>query len=329
MMMMKGPGDPRFEAKRFMKSRVILTAAELDLFTIIDEAPSGSSAIASRLQLHERALTRLLDCLVTFGLLAKSEGLYRTSEDGRTLSARHPESVLQSLLHYNHLWNNWSHLTEAVRLGENPHRERSKRREGARLEAFIGTMQVVGRELSGMLAAAYDAARFKRLLDIGAGAATYTIAFLKHNPRLTGVVFDLPDVIPLAERRLRAEGLLERATLAPGDFYAEELPTGCDLALLSAIIHQNSHEQNLDLYRKVHRALEPGGVLLIRDHIMNEERTEPADGALFALNMLVCTDGGDTYTFEETRAGLLQAGFKRVEQVRHGEAMDCLVEATA
>jgi SAM-dependent methyltransferase len=324
---MNGPGDPRFEVKRFMKSRAILTAAELDLFTILDESPSCASALASRLDLHERALTRLLDCLVTFGLLAKSEGLYRTTAEGGTLSARHPESVLHSLLHYNHLWNNWSHLTETVRLGENPHRERSKRREGARLEAFIGTMQVVGRELSAKLAAVWDAGRFTRLLDIGAGAATYTVAFLKHYPRLTAVVFDLPEVIPLAERRLQAEGLAERAMLAPGDFYADELPKGCDLALLSAIIHQNSPEQNLELYRKVRRALEPGGVLLIRDHIMSEERIEPADGALFALNMLVCTDGGDTYTFEETKDALLQAGFKRAEMVRYGDAMDCLVEA--
>jgi SAM-dependent methyltransferase len=324
---MNGAGDPRSEVKLFMKSRALLSAAELDLFTILDESPKDASALASRLGLHERALTRLLDCLVTFGLLAKTGGIYRPSEDGRALSSRHPESVLPSLLHYNHLWNNWSHLTESVRLGENPHRDRVKKREGARLEAFIGTMHVVGRELSAKVAAAYNAARFTRLLDIGAGAATYTTAFLKRNSRMTAVVFDLPEVIPLAERRLREEGLIDRATSAPGDFYTDELPAGCDLALLSAIIHQNSPEQNLDLYKKVHRALAPGGVLLIRDHIMNEERTEPADGALFALNMLVCTDGGDTYTFAETRDALLQAGFGRINLVRCGGAMDCLVEA--
>ena len=141
------------------------------------------------------------------------------------------------------------------------------------------------------------------------------------------VVFDLPEVVPLAERRLRQESLLERATIAAGDFYSDELPVGCDLALLSAIIHQNSPEQNLELYRKVHRALAPNGVLLIRDHIMNEGRTEPADGALFALNMLVCTDGGDTYTFAETEEALLQAGFRSVKRLRYGEAMDSLVEA--
>ena len=141
------------------------------------------------------------------------------------------------------------------------------------------------------------------------------------------MLFDLPEVIPLAERRLRDEGLLERVERVAGDFYEDELPEGCDLALLSAIIHQNSPEKNLELFRKVRRALAPGGLLLIRDHIMNEDRTAPADGALFALNMLVCTDGGDSYTFSEVRRSLLEAGFKNVELVRCGESMDSLVEA--
>jgi SAM-dependent methyltransferase len=232
------------------------------------------------------------------------------------------------MLHSNHQWERWSHLTESVRLGHNPHREPGARRSGERLEAFIGTMHVVGRELSRKLAEAYDLGRFERLLDIGGGAATYTIAFLQKNPRMTALFFDLPEVIPIAERHLRDEGLLERVELVAGDFQVDELPGGADLALLSAIIHQNSPERNVELYRKIHRALAPGGRLLIRDHIMNEERTEPAAGALFALNMLVCTDGGDCYTFGEVRNSLLKAGFAKVELVRCGEAMDSLVEAT-
>jgi len=188
-------------------------------------------------------------------------------------------------------------------------------------------MHVVGRELSHKVAQACDLSRFERMLDIGAGAATYTIAFLKQNPLMSAVLFDLPEVVPLAERRINDEGLRERVELVAGDFYEDELPSGCDLALLSAIIHQNSPEKNLDLYRKVRRALAPGGVLLIRDHIMSEDRTEPADGALFALNMLVCTDGGDTYTFAETEEALLQAGFRSVKRLRYGDAMDSLVEA--
>jgi SAM-dependent methyltransferase len=319
--------DLRSDIKHFMNSRAVLTAAELDLFTELDRHPATAAELAARLLLHERATTRLLDCLVANGLLAKSDGRYHPAEQAAALSARHPETILPSVLHLNHLWGRWSHLTESVRLGQNPHREPDKRREGARLKAFIGTMHVVGRELSHNIAQAYNLNRFTRLLDIGAGAASYTIAFLQQNPRMRAVLFDLPEVIPLAKRRLRDAGLQDRVELAAGDFYQDELPSGCDLALLSAIIHQNDPAQNLDLYRKVRRALAPGGVLLIRDHIMNEERTEPADGALFALNMLVCTDGGDTYTFAETEQALLEAGFSSVKQIRCGEAMDSLVEA--
>jgi SAM-dependent methyltransferase len=115
--------------------------------------------------------------------------------------------------------------------------------------------------------------------------------------------------------------------LVAGDFYHDELPKGCDLALLSAIIHQNSPQENLDLYRKIHQALVPGGKLLIRDHVMDPGRTFPPQGTLFAINMLVNTKGGDTYTFEEIEDALETVGFERVEMLRKGERMDCLVEA--
>ena len=105
------------------------------------------------------------------------------------------------------------------------------------------------------------------------------------------------------------------------------MPEGCDLALLSAIIHQNSPEENAQLYAKIHAALVPGGTLLIRDHIMDPSRTKPPAGAMFAINMLVNTRGGDCYTFQEVEKGLEAAGFAHIRQVRRGGAMDCLVEA--
>jgi hypothetical protein len=132
----------------------------------------------------------------------------------------------------------------------------------------------------------------------------------------------------MAEERLRAEGLSDRVTLAAGDFSRDELPSGCDLALLSAIIHQNSPAQNLDLYGKVFRSLSVGGSILIRDHIMDESHTLPANGAIFAVNMLVGTAGGDTYTFGEIKEALEKAGFAEVCLVQPGgEVMDGLVEA--
>jgi predicted O-methyltransferase YrrM len=314
------------EARGFTKSRVILTAAELDLFTRLDESAGSAEELAKGQELDLRALTRLLDCLVTLNLLKKDKGVYSPTESGSFYSSRHPETVLPMVLHLNRLWRTWSDLTDLVRTGGRSQEEPGLRMAEEDCKSFVGAMHVVGRELSAKIAADYDLSRFKRMLDIGGASGTYTIAFLRKNPTLTAVLFDFENVLAMARERIAEEGLQERVELVKGDFYRDPLPTGCDLALLSAIIHQNSPEENLSLYEKVFSALVPGGTLLIRDHIMEESRTVPPAGALFALNMLVNTRGGDTYTFREVEEQLHRAGFVDVKQVRHGMEMDCLVE---
>ena len=315
------------DVRGFLKSRVILSAAEFDLFTRLDGQRATTDDLVAELNCDRRALTRLLDCLVTFQLLFKEDGLYQTTERGSYLSAKHPKSELPMVLHLNGLWATWSGLTETVRTGTNPNRKPVNERSKDSLKDFIGAMHVVGRALSREIAESYDLSPFKRLLDIGGATGTYTIAFLEKNPKMTAALFDMPEVIPWAEESLGEEGLLNRVELVGGDFYKDDLPTGCDLALLSAIIHQNSPEENIQLYRKIHRALLPGGKVLIRDHVMDPNRTHPPQGTLFAINMLVNTKGGDTYTFEEIRDTLKEAGFVDAKMVRKGERMDCLVEA--
>ncbi len=315
------------EARSFMKSRVILTAAELDLFTRLDEKPSGAKELAQHLELDEAATTRVLDCCVTFGLFEKKKDHYHVTERGAFLSSHNPETVLPMVLHMGHLWATWSCLTDIVREGRGAQRGPGLPFNEQEWKAFVGAMHVAARGLSIEIADVYDASRFKRLLDVGGASGTYTIAFLKKNPAMTAVIFDLEDVIPMAEERIKSEALDHRVQFVAGDFYENDLPEGCDFALLSAIIHQNSVEENLNLFRKIHKALPPGGTLLIRDHIMDESRTRPPAGALFAINMLVNTKGGDTYDFQSVKDMLEQADFKDVKFLRTGEKMDCLVEA--
>jgi len=311
----------------FMRSRIILTAAELDFWGCLRERAYTGEELADRLGLDPRGTSRVLDCLVGFGLLEKEGGRYRVTDEGARYASNHPESVRPMLLHMIRLWENWTSLTDVVRRGTPPERKPGTGMSEESRRAFIGAMHAVGRDLSVDVAGGYDAGRYKKLLDIGGASGTYTMAFLKKNPGLKAILFDLDSVIPMARERLSAEGLLDRVELVAGDFYRDELPRGCDIALLSAIIHQNGGEENLELYRKVFRALEPGGTLLIRDHIMDETRTKPPAGAVFAINMLVNTSGGDTFTFEEVKAGLVEAGFTDVALVRRGERMDGLVEA--
>jgi SAM-dependent methyltransferase len=325
---MKPETDIISDVRRFMKSRVILSAAELDFFSKLDENFVSAKELAEMLGLDERATTRILDCLVTYDLLEKENTHYRTTAKGSHLSSLNRESVLPMIKHMNVIWDNWSRLTDVIKKGTNPYLKPVVDPESKEdRNAFIGAMHVAAKNISAKIANAYDLSAFKQLLDIGGGSGAYTIAFLKRNPQLNAVIFDLKSVIPIAKEKVGENNFQDRVHFVGGDFYVDDLPSGCDIALLSAIIHQNSPQQNIELYRKIFHALDPGGTLIIRDHIMDESRTNPPAGALFALNMLVNTQAGDTYTFAEVKDTLKTAGFEEIKLVLTGKEMDCLVEA--
>lgn len=309
-------------ARGFQESRVLLTGAELDLFTALSKEALTAEALAVRLGADLRALRVELDALAAMDLLVKADDTYRTSPDASCLSADAPDSIHPMLLHAATLWHRWSNLTRKV--GGTPLPERPPE-EATR--AFIGAMHVVSAPGAEGMVKAVDVGSARRLLDVGGGPGTYTAAFLRAAPKLRATLFDLPPVVEIARERLWAAGLLQRVTLAAGDFEKDPLPPDHDLAWLSAIIHQNGPKQNEALYARILAALVPGGRLVIRDQIMEPGRTRPLAGALFAVNMLVGTQQGGTYTFDEIKAGLERAGFTRVCLLRSGDRMDSLVEA--
>ncbi len=310
-------------ARGFWEPRVLLTAAELDLFTLLSDEALTVEKIANRIGAEVRPLTILLDALSAMALLVKQDGKYRAEPAvASLLDSRQEGSLLPMVLHANNLWNRWGPLSNIVC---------TKRQESADqdkwLTSFIGAMHVVGAPQADRIVTLVQPGQAQRLLDIGGASGTYTLAFLKHSPGLRATLFDRPPVVELARKRISQAGFQERVTLAGGDFYQDPLPSGHDLAFLSAIIHQNSQEENLALYRKVAEALLPGGRLVIRDHILSEDRTSTRAGAMFAINMLVGTAGGNSYTFEEIKGGLLAAGFERVNLMQLDQRMDGLVEA--
>ena len=309
-------------ARAFQESRVLLTGAELDLFTLLEEGALPAGTIAARLGADLRALTIVLDALSAMELLVKENGAYRTAKDAACLSAGAPDSIHPMLLHAAGLWDRWSGLTRQV--GGTP---LSARPPADVTRAFICAMHVVSAPQAARLVAAVGPGDAGRLLDVGGGPGTWTSAFLRAAPSLRATLFDLPSVVEIARARLAEDGLLDRVALVGGDFDTDELPSGHDLAWLSAIVHQNGPAENDALLGRVFRGLAPGGRLVIRDHVMEPDRTRPRAGALFAVNMLTGTKHGGTYTFDELRAGLERAGFVRARLVGAGERMDGLVEA--
>ncbi len=314
-------------ARSFMESRILPTAAELELFTILSPEPLTAKEAAHRIRTDLRALTILMDALSAMGLLSKEGSTYRCPPPvSSALSSQSPESVLPMVMHAAHRWSTWSGLTSSLQ-GKGMPEGTSDSFNEKEMRDFIGAMHVIAAPMAPRIVAAVNPKGAKRLLDIGAGSGTYTLAFLRIAPEMRATLFDLPAVIEMARKRLGEAGVLDRVHLVGGDFYKDEFPSGHDLAFVSAIIHQNSPEQNLALFAKVYRSLTPGGRIVIRDHIMDPDRLRPKDGAIFAVNMLVGTSGGNTYTFDEIRSWLEETCFIKAHFIQQGERMDALVEA--
>ena len=315
-------------AHGFMESRILLSAAELNLFTLLSAKPLTAKEINDKVKGDLRALTMLLDATAAMGFLQKKDEAYFCEpETAEYLRDDSPVTILPMVLHMASIWTPWSQLTDIVEGRILPSRNTDFSFHGKELEAFIGAMHSIGEPMARRITADVNPVGAKSLLDVGGGSGTYTIAFLRAATELKATIFDMPSVIEMARARLKSAGLLDRAQLVCGDYNRDELPGKHDIVLLSAIIHSNSHEQNLRLYEKIFRVLVPGGRLLIRDHVMDSDRVRPRAGAIFAINMLVETMGGGTYTYDEIASELAEAGFVNIRMLREGEQMDAVIEA--
>jgi SAM-dependent methyltransferase len=316
-------------ARSFQPMCVLAAGAELGVFDALAGGGLDARALAAKLQADPRATAILADAMAALGLLTKQGSQYAAAPGlGDVLTRGGPGSVLTMVRHQANCLRSWAQLARVVQTGAPAARPPSILGEEADLETFIEAMNDISRSMAPPLVKALGPLRFGHLLDVGGGPATWTIAFLRAFPAATATLVDLPDVLPIARRHIDAAGMSARVRLVPVDLESDQpLPAGADLAWVSAIVHMNSRQENRDLFAKVHAALAGGGRILVRDILVDESRTVPADGALFAVNMLVNTPGGGTFTFEELRDDLLAGGFRDPSLLLKGQAMDSVIGA--
>ncbi len=311
-----------------MAACVLGAAAELDLFTLLAHQPATAAELAERIGANLRCTEVLLDAAVSLGLLDKAEGAYRTPAPLVPLLTMGAEqTVLPMLLHRMNILRGWTELAWTAKTGVPFPRRASIRGPIADREAFVAAMHTASGPIADEIVAAWGPPPFRHLLDVGGASGTWTLALLRAAPDARATLFDLPDAIAQATGRIGRAGCADRVTLAPGDFYRDELPKGADLAWLSAIVHQHSRSDNRELFRKIHRALEPGGTIAIRDVVMSPDHTQPTFGALFAINMIVNTEGGGTFSFAELAEDLQAAGFVDPQLALKTDTMSSIVTA--
>jgi predicted O-methyltransferase YrrM len=293
----------------FQESRILLTAVELDVFNAIGTGATAPET-AARIGGDPRATGMLLDALVSLDALEKSGDTYRVTPESAKFRTARP-----GMMHTVNLWDSWSTLTASVRAGTAVRKPGVEANETEWTKAFIGAMHANASQQARQLVQAVGTAGVRRLLDVGGGSGAYAIAFAQASMELQAEVLDLSQVTPIAERHIREAGLEDRIKTRIGDLTKDDFGGAYDLILLSAICHMLSEEENLDLLRRSARALAPGGRLVIRDFILEPDRTAPRHAAIFALNMLVGTRRGNTYTEAQYTEWLRSAGFSAVRRL--------------
>jgi SAM-dependent methyltransferase len=309
------PNTIREFAASFQKSRILLTGFELDIFTNIGESGTSSSQVAYKLNLDQHACERLMNALASLGFLIKQNNLFFNTAESFAFLSKKSSDYLGGLMHSNHLWNTWSKLTQVVKTGKSANPSEINERGEDWLFPFISAMHDRAKKQAPQQLAGIDLSAIKSVLDIGGGSGAYSMEFVSRKSEIEATVFDLPNVVPITKKFLDKEGFSNKVKTYAGDYTTDDLPEGFDLVFLSAIIHSNSLEVNKYLIKKCFKSLNINGKIVIHDWIMNNDRTQPASGAVFAINMLVGTEAGDCFTEQEVSEMLVAAGFTDISRI--------------
>jgi len=303
-------------ARAFQGSRILLTAFELGVFDALADGAKDSTSIAVQLQTDERATDRLLNALCVLGLVKKTENLFSNSVAAEKHLVADKEGFMAGLGHMNNLWDSWSELTGSIIRDNKSIKKSKEKKESQRSKSFIGAMHTRAKISAPPIVAQIDLTGVKKVLDVGGGSGIFSMQFVKSGKDLKATIFDLPHVVELSRQYVVATGLASSIDFLRGDYNkTDSFGSGYDLAFLCAVIHINSPAQNISLIQKCYKALNPGGRIVIQDFIMDDDRLNPGHGAMFAINMLVNTPSGDSYTETEITQWLTQAGFGHIRKL--------------
>jgi predicted O-methyltransferase YrrM len=289
-------------------------AVRLDVFSAIGDKAVSSESLARRLSCDLRAMAMLLNALSAMGLLRKEQEQFRLVEaSARFLVQSSDRYIGHMISHHHHLAPSWAFLHEAIQSG-GPLRKRVSAEAEQRREAFLMGMFNIASMQAPQVVGRIDLSGRRRLLDLGGGPATYAIHFCLANPDLRAVVFDLATTRPFAEKTIARYGLSDRIRFAAGDFQQDEIKGSYDAVWLSHILHAEGFDDCRRIVTRAAAVLESGGVMIIHEFILEESMDAPLYPALFALNMLLGTPHGQSYSESQLREMMQQAGITKIRR---------------
>jgi ubiquinone/menaquinone biosynthesis C-methylase UbiE len=298
----------------YQRSRVLLSAFELDLFSAIGTDEKTAKEVAMYLDTDAQATERLMNALCAMELLEKTGNKFSNSKVALRYLVKSKPEFMSNLKHYNYLWTTWSTLTESVRKGTAVYPQDASTMSQDRIEALVEAMNWRAKWMAADTAKSIDLSHTNALLDLGCGSGLYAMEFKNAKPSMKVTVFDLPNVVPITKKYLREDGFANKIEVLEGDFRYDSFGKGYDLIFLSYVVHMYSIWENIDLMRKVYDALTPRGTVVINEFIIGDDRTSPDFHTLFSLNMLVNMRSGDIYSYSDVWVALKEAWFSTIEK---------------
>lgn len=296
----------------FAPSRVLVAGVDLEVFTHIANGHNTSKEIANAASTDPRGMRILLNSLASLNFLTKSNGTYGlTPISEKFLVKGIPTYYGDFVPHVDMLWESWRDLTNIVKTGK-PFTP-VEREEG---ETFF---QKLVPQLFPMSYPAANVAAKKlgmknsNILDVAAGSGAWGIAFAEQDINTKITALDWPGVLKVTKKFVNKFGLDDRFNYISGDLRKIDLGKDYDLIILGHICHSEGAENTVKLISRCYKSLKDGGKLLIADMIPDDERCSAAFPLLFAVNMLVNTTEGDTFTMKEYNEWLENVGFHDIK----------------
>lgn len=318
----------------YRRSKVMFAAVQLGVFDALCSGSASAESIAKRLECHAGAMQALLEGCVSLGLLeCQKDQFSNTASTVKYLTSSSPDRMTGYITYSNNvMWNLLSHLEDAVRTGENQW-HRTFGTDGPIFSGFYRTPEAMNEFQMGMhgygmitspvLVKAFDLSRFHCMCDLGGATGHWVIAACEHYPHLSGIVFDIPNAVQLAETMVAKSPASIRLSTISGDFFTDPLPKA-DLYALGRILHDWSKDKIRHLLKRIYDALPSGGALLLGEKLIDEDRSGPSWALTQSLIMLVCTEGKER-SASEYEALLREAGFDSFEIKRTSLPLDVIL----
>ena len=318
------PGKILETGLAFWPAKTLLSAVELGVFTELAKKPDTVQPLAERLGIHERGARDFFDTLVSLGFLQRDEaGVYSNAADTDAFLDKDKPSYIGGMLEManSRLYPYWGKLTDALQTGK-PQNEAARNpdffaelyADPASLQEFLSAMTGVSRPANIGIANCPDIdwASRKTFVDAGTAQGDLVLQIATAQPHLAGIGFDLPQVEPVFQAYVEQGGVADRVVFEGGDFFNGDLPKA-DVILMGHILHDWNLEEKKLLIRKAFDALPDGGVFVVYDALIDDDRRENAFGLMMSLNMLVETPGGFDYTGADGIGWMLEAGFSEAK----------------